>query len=182
MKKIFFIMGLMIIFSILSANPISEHQANQIAREFLSVHSKENFKIDSTEPIKASKNVIAFIYQLKPDGFIAVSADDDVYPIIAYSFHNQLIFDSENLIYQMIKTDITKRIIYTDPKIKANNKNFWNNFSILKDRDYFQQWPAPNTTSTGGWVETKWHQSGIYGFKRAKVCSWLCSYCYGNDY
>ena len=40
--------------------------------------------------IEENDQTIAYIFNLKPKGFIAVSSDNDVYPIIAYSFKNKL--------------------------------------------------------------------------------------------
>jgi len=51
----------------------------------------------------------------------------------------------------------------TSVGIKQDNKNKWEllNSGLHKVRK-FEQWPAPGTTTTGGWVETAWSQSAPY--------------------
>ncbi len=147
---------------ILNASQVSYSKAENMARDFLTAYSHNSYNLDRGEAVYNERNLVAYVFQLEPQGFVAVSADDNVYPIIAYSFTNKLIFDDGNLILYMIKTDISNRIKYNPSDVIYKNREIWNNFTANKNRDYFQQWPAENSTSTGGWVEDRWHQSSPF--------------------
>ena len=150
----------------LSAKPISESTAEQVAKNFLSYKDKsDEYLISETSIIKNSNKKLFYFMELHPAGFIAISTDSDIFPIIAYSFRNMLITEDENLIYFMLKEDAALRLdYYKENKIDAaENHKIWKSFinNQFPERD-FQQWPSAGSTPTDGWVETQWHQSGVY--------------------
>ena len=130
----------------------------------------EGYSIDSCEEIFEENRLICYIFNLKPQGFIIVTSDFNLPPIIAYSFtNNYLISDSEESILNLLKADIKNRIenIQNLPENKIHNRNqLWmkylnrDNENILKMD--FQQWPPEGTTTTEGWVETNWNQNAPY--------------------
>lgn len=166
MKKIIIIMMLTILSIIGYAVPQEMRAAKQIADNFIESNIN-NFRISDDYQIENKGKISAYVFNLEPDGFIAVSADNDLYPIIAYSFKNKLHRSDkeENLIYQMIETDIPLRLDYyeinNEPAVI--NNQVWIEYleGNIRDRD-FQQWPVSGTTSTDGWIETRWNQSGVY--------------------
>ena len=121
--------------------------------------------IESVLNLKKESNTVGKIYQLNPDGFIATSNDDDITPVMAYSFNNKFITDENNLIQTMLQNDISKRKKYIEnhSEIARQNNQLWFNYlnKLYPTKDP-QQWPPAGTTSTDGWVETTWYQSGIY--------------------
>ena len=161
MKKIFMFILILSISAYLLSIPININQAEKIAKGFLKDHHKTSFKIYEIKNIENSKEKLGFIFQLLPTGFIAIPSDTDVYPVMAYSFTNNLIIDDENLIYYMLKTDIKNRMLYNTSEKIENNHILWEQIGNRDLRD-FQQWPAQGSTSTGGWVEERWHQSSPY--------------------
>ena len=99
MKKIFSLIGLLLVALNLSAGPIGEQRARQIAEEFFAEHttrSAETLTLEwagdfVSEPIHIGNkldNSLIYIYNRgTSNGFVIVAGDDNyLNPIIAYSF------------------------------------------------------------------------------------------------
>jgi len=166
MKRIFFITLFLFTFVSVMAVHQSNTNAQIVAENFLN-NKIQSSNIIENYMIEENDQTIAYIFNLKPKGFIAVSSDNDVYPIIAYSFKNKLFMEDgeDNLIYRMIKEDVSKRIKYyaVNREEAVQNQQIWRNFlnSEIGSRD-FLQYPSAGSTPTDGWVETQWNQSGVY--------------------
>ncbi len=113
--------------------------------------------------------VLAYIADLSPRGFIATSADTSITPIVAYSFRSFFPADGDkkNPLYRMLKEDMKLRGQALAKYAKFNaTENKWdsyvNGIAELSVPETFQQWPEENTTATGGWLETTWHQDSPY--------------------
>ncbi|MBT3169016.1 MAG: T9SS type A sorting domain-containing protein [Candidatus Cloacimonetes bacterium] len=107
-----------------------------------------------------------YVFQLKPTGFVAVSKDNDVFPILAYSFKNKWYQNDreKNILIKMLNDDIQLRLEHLPLSQKEKNREIWQQYlsnQINFDRP-FQQWPTAGSTATDGWVETRWGQSGVY--------------------
>lgn len=118
-----------------------------------------------------SERVLFYIINLQPQGYIVVSADTRLPPIIAYSFTSN--FQSTaykyNPLLQMLKEDVRSRlrgISYLPEEILDERRALWYEFMKEEPRNIgnnnFQQWPPEGTTSTGGWLESNWHQESPY--------------------
>ena len=148
--------------------------ATKVANMKLSQLGKtDDFSVGSSiEACRSCENIILFYaFDLQPQGYIVVSADSNLPPVIAYSFTDtfQSDFSKDNILLQMLKADIELRLenIEKLPEniIKSRN-SLWSEFlneetEVLVNVD-FQQWPPEGTTPTEGWIETKWHQNSPY--------------------
>lgn len=167
MKKIIICSILIILFTFqISAKPISENSAEKVAQNFLIYREKSNkYLISEISIIKTNTENLFYFAALQPQGFVAISANSDIFPILAYSFRNNLELEEKNLIYFMLKKDVALRLDYFKENRTAAEKNhkIWNDYisNQFSKRD-FQQWPAAGSTPTDGWVETQWNQSGVY--------------------
>lgn len=164
MNKIFLLILCFITFVTLIAVEQSEVNARIVAGNF--AQSKvQNTYITENYQIEENDRIVAYVYNLEPEGFIAISSDSDIYPVIAYSFRNRLYTEDGNLIYRMIKTDLQKRMEYSsvDQEGAVPNQQIWRNFlnNEIGSRD-FLQYPPSGSTPTDGWVETQWNQSGVF--------------------
>jgi hypothetical protein len=113
--------------------------------------------------------VLAYIAELKPRGFVSTSADTNITPIVAYSFRSSFPADGDkkNPLYRMLKEDMKLRAQALAKYAKFNaTENKWDSYvngaTELSVPETFQQWPQENTTATGGWLETTWHQDSPY--------------------
>jgi peptidase C10-like protein/Spi protease inhibitor/type IX secretion system substrate protein len=139
------------------------NRAEVIASNFLSYKSSEA-SISGTHTLTSERAELVYIFELEPDGFIAMSADSDVYPVLAYSFRNKL-SGSNNLLLDILEEDVNKRLAYNKINIsrKLENNRIWDQFYTgVQTRTDFEQWPAGEAAGTDGWVETTWNQSGVY--------------------
>jgi len=153
---------------------IGTNSATKVATMKLSQLGKtDDFSVGSIiESYGSNENIILFyVFNLQPQGYIVVSADSNLPPVIAYSFTDNFQSDvsKDNILLQMLKVDIELRLENVEKlpenKIKSRN-SLWNEFlneetEVLINVD-FQQWPPEGTTSTEGWIETKWHQNSPY--------------------
>ncbi|UCE07180.1 MAG: C10 family peptidase, partial [bacterium] len=169
----------MIIFSFafLLSNPVFSKQVNKdevarVAESFLewtitnslSKQIIRNIKI--IEEFKNQKNqqVLGYIVNVRPKGFLVISSDTNMEPIIAYSFQHNWSSDtsSTNTLYHILLQDMRfrKQALnkFNIDVIEKINRKWQTEFQSLT----FQQWPEPGTTRTGGWLETTWYQRSPY--------------------
>jgi hypothetical protein len=115
--------------------------------------------------------VLGYIFELSPQGYIVVSANRDLPPVLAYSFTSsyQNNHTEPNVLVELLKTDLRMRfdtIAFLSQSVIKERNDEWalllDNIQYSDDTRMFQQWPPEGTTTTGGWVETQWHQSAPY--------------------
>ncbi|MDP8204245.1 MAG: C10 family peptidase [Candidatus Tenebribacter mawsonii] len=171
MKKTILLIFLVAISLRIFAVPASINDATDVAEFYLEMYH-DSLDVDAVVEFKDDKKTtVAYIANLSPLGFIALSVNTDIQPIISYSVQNDFDYDSdpENILYHMLLNDMIERIDAmnngTLPDVLIKN-DLWEYYTT-QDTTYFNQrewqyWPPNNSTSTGGWIETEWHQGGIY--------------------
>ena len=102
-----------------------------------------------------------------PEGYIVTAADDNLPPVIAYSFTSSF-YDEESgdLLLEMLKTDIQFRlgnISDLPEEMILSRQAAWENL-LAGDNETFrpEQWPPEGTTPTGGWLLENWTQNAPY--------------------
>jgi hypothetical protein len=112
--------------------------------------------------------VLYYRFDLKPQGYVVVAGDYGLPPVIAYSltgaFGSET--DTTNPLANMLRQDLRHRLqnlpALPEP-IRQQRHAAWVEYLDADAADrLFQQWPPPGTTSTGGWLETTWHQNAPY--------------------
>ena len=128
--------------------------------------------IRSIEEIKDTRDrTIAYVSHLDPKGFLILSSRFDLNPVIAYSYLTHWNPDTSkiNPLYHLIIEDLRLRtsalpLISESIKVQARKEwqklLSWDISSVTQHN--FVQWPPEGTTSTGGWLETTWHQLAPY--------------------
>ncbi|MCD4797246.1 MAG: C10 family peptidase, partial [Candidatus Cloacimonetes bacterium] len=141
-----------------------------IANKKLSQLGKSNdFSIIRSDEIlnQNNENVLFCVFELQPKGYIVTTVENDLPPIIAYSFTSNF-YDEEsgNILLEMLKTDIPLRLVNISnlPEGVISNRNeLW--IELLNENietSRFEQWPPEGTTPTGGWLLDNWSQSSPY--------------------
>ena len=172
MKKIILISVMLALSIGLFGKPINLTTAQKVAEMKLQIEEKSSFEIDDVYKLRSeNEKILSYVFHLEPKGFIAISTDSDIAPIISYSFRNNFIPKDipQNIGYQMLKTDMKLRlqaISKTDKKVTTENNLMWERY-LNEDMEYFgnrsrSMYPPEGSTPTGGWVETQWHQSYPY--------------------
>ena len=176
MKRNTLLIGIVILIllshTLLLAEPVTINDAEDAANFHLLVKEKsEEYSINDMFAFENTEGeTLSYIANLTPFGFIALSADTDITPIITFSFKGNFPYDEDenNILYHMLKNDMELRLQAiadtTYPKILSNNQ-LWdvylNGDSFYLERD-FQQWPPEGSTITSGWIETTCSQNNPY--------------------
>ena len=128
-----------------------------------------NYQLKGIHNLKNKEGeMLAYRFDLQPQGYLVLTADQSLPPVIAYSFTgNFSIADHQaNPLEDMLIQDIKARLAHLpvmEHKTKEDNRYQWN--SLINDivkKSTFEQWPPQGSTSTGGWLETNWKQSSPY--------------------
>ena len=147
--------------------------ATKVARNMIYNYGKaKGYTLDEMETLYGESNrLLGYLFSLKPQGYIMVSAHKSLPPIISYSFDNDapMMDRGLNPLQQLLKGDIQLRlenIHGLSPEIREKRRIMWHELLWKKNPtvflNNFQQWPPRGTTSTGGWLETNWHQDSPY--------------------
>lgn len=111
-------------------------------------------------PLGEATSPLAWIFGLQPQGYIVVSAADELPPVLAYSFTSDFDGDGHPWLAELIAADLAFRAAGAAPEERSEYLQMWQN--PVTDRDDFQQWPPPGYSPSGGWLKTEWHQSAPY--------------------
>ena len=173
MKKIIFLLSVfLVLFAVtLSAVPVSFQQAEQTAKLKLQIEDKNDFIIKDFYELKGNDDsILAYVYHLDPQGFIIITTDTDIVPVLGYSFLNNFpeVEEGEWTIgNHYVQLDLTLRneaIPYTSSDVIAQNNLLWKKYEN-NDTGYFiartkgrDIYPPAGTTTTGGWIEQTYDQ------------------------
>lgn len=106
---------------------------------------------DDTEPVRPlysrdDKIVLGYVYELSPRGYVVVSADTDLTPVIAYSLQSDFPWEPEesNVLLDLLQTDLTMRMKaleqgYVPAEIRARNATSWSTMSTTAVREQDSQ-------------------------------------------
>jgi hypothetical protein len=158
----------------LPAEPIDVVSADQAARSALTIllgnEAKESVTLE-TSILSADGDTLAWVFCVDPKGFLVLSGNTDLPPIIAYSFLDELP-SSGRLMHEFLgflHADLGfRRRKVGDLALSAlqARRRQWSELLSLESIDAplraMTRWPAAGTTSTGGWLETNWHQNAPY--------------------
>lgn len=154
---------------VLKSASVDLFQAETVAQNFVSAEKMSTLqKLKS--PLLLQDNstgqTLAYAYNLSDKGFVIVSADDLLPPVI--SFNNEGLFAMDSPLAKMLTADLKLRLkqqakqsVAAKAKIMAD-WHLYADKSFTKESPRYQQWPPAGTTTTGGWTVTKWHQEAPY--------------------
>ena len=109
-------------------------------------------------------DLFAFSIDLYPKGYVVVTANTNLPPIIAYSFESNFgEFNSDNLLYSIIVNDLKKQSIYVSKsksQYSIKNNDEWADLlnNTTKEIKTLIQWPDVGN----GWIKTNWTQNSPY--------------------
>ena len=143
--------------------------ATQIAYATLDELHKNSFSIaKSVVQMNNMGDPLFYVFDLTPQGYLVVSASYDLPPVIAYSFSCDFKYGTpKNPLCEMLIADITARLGNLEKlpiRIVQERHLQWDSYiqNNVVASGNFEQWPPEGTTSTGGWLETKWTQEKPY--------------------
>lgn len=166
-KLIIVFILLMFLTGTLLAEMRTDKEKQTICEQFISARSIDK-SIENEYELTTERELLANVYTLSDEGFIVVSADDRIFPIIAYSWHGSYDpnINFNDLQFRFLAEELKLRRNYLNdhPEIANMNLQKWNDLLTGNSRpgNNFLQWPPDGTTNTGGWCKTQWNQSGVY--------------------
>lgn len=183
LKGLFTLTGFVLsIFTTVKAKPVNIGTAikaastqiqvmDQMYRDGDLLHTAYVIREECVKPLydEVGKELLAYVFELEPHGFVVVTADDDLVPVVAYSEHGSFSWEEQpdNTLLDMLRQDLSLRLEAL-PLIKREiiegNHRHWEGL-IEGDPLYLEpgdSWPEAGSTWTGGWVESAWHQSSPY--------------------
>jgi hypothetical protein len=145
---------------------VDQHLAKTISENFILYHQKSH-EVQDIHSLESDFRVLAWIVTLSPEGFLLVSGDEKLRPVLAYSFQNNLDTSDENkrIFETIIEADIESRLAYPlkDLNQQLQLHEEWKGLiSASKTKMRFEQWPPSGTTPTGGWLFENWTQGSPY--------------------
>ncbi len=152
---------LTIIFSgVLLSAPVDLNKAQRVAAHIYAERSNTGV-ISGFNPasIEVLDDNLIYVFQLEPHGFIMVSGDDKVQPLLAYSFESKLIFEDmpRNLSWMMDSyKQMVKDIVSLDNNSTSEVHADWEKYY------YGKGLKVRNREVKGPLLESKWNQSGSW--------------------
>lgn len=160
MKKIITFLIVLLFTVTLFANPVSEKQARKIALNFYTHYAKKVKSDLSIKDVKEYKyeNITAFyIYRFKNGGFVIVSADDAVIPVLGYSVENKLNLNKPNPAFEEWIENYAKQIKeIVDAKL--DNSQTLVEWNKILNNDFSKK----SQTTVEPLLTTEWDQMGHY--------------------
>ena len=139
-----------------------------------SLISKPDYSMIGTRELKDEDGtLLGYILDLAPEGFIFISPDTDIEPVIAYSYSGKFSLEdtSDNTLLYLLREDLNKRLyaISALPQnLKHKNNNLWQDYlsgeeKFLEKLSSTNQWPSDDR----GWLklDTSWCQQSPYNNK-----------------
>jgi len=111
-----------------------------------------------------TKKVLAYVMDLNPKGYIVVSPDTDITPVIAYSFESDFVMEDskENVLLHLVTWDMRNRlkvIPATFQKVKDENNLLWDKYLSGENALSTGQFTS---VQYGPLISTTWGQSSPY--------------------
>lgn len=131
--------------------------------------TNSEYSIGSFIPVTdGDGTLLARAFELLPSGYVIVTADDALPPVIAYSYEGSLTGPEGGFgIIDLARLDLGRRMDLlesTPEETIERNRALWS--ACTGGRPFtlepLTQWPPEGTTPTGGWLWENWTQGSPY--------------------
>ncbi len=148
------------------AQQIINHQAMLVTEQIIKTNNKSSdYSVKNIQPVYDNTEISFYLAELAPKGYVIISPDETLPPVIAYSFENNA--DLQSNITDFFKYDIKTRLAAVKklPEyVIIKRKAVWQ--KMLSQNFYretqLESWPPAGSTTTGGWMEFSWNQTAPY--------------------
>jgi len=186
------VLGIFLLSFSAESSPVDFEGARMAAVSFLASHDYGPAELSSGSAVAADGRTLAYLFALAPEGLVVIAGDDDLPPVIAYSFTGAVFMDAatgcpvvegaDNPLLDLVKADMRSRLAALpdlSPALVESWREGWARVSEgmpgddgnagrevlttqLADGSRFEQWPPAGSTPTGGWLLSNWTQSAPY--------------------
>lgn len=139
--------------------------ARRIAERRLQVACEAGLRIDTVEEVAGG---LAQLVRLAPVGYVVVCGDERLPPVLAWSWNSEFgpLDASINPLLDLVQADLSSRLAHLDLLSAAQRRGrqeAWRRaLSPGRDGERVTCWPEEGSTTTGGWIETRWGQGAPY--------------------
>lgn len=166
MKKLFFLCALLVSVTLQSA-PTWLGRETMLVQNFIKANQL-SISIDESSGVSLmsenGKDILAYVYSGKEGGYVVVSANESIVPVICYSETGA--YEEGSPLDDIVKADLQWRIAHLADIPEAQRQNAKSERETLMSRASeqrtFIQWPPQGYTSGGGWVPVNWNQTAPY--------------------
>jgi len=135
---------------------------------------ESDYSVSETHELSdpATGRLLAYVLDLDPKGYVIVSPDTDITPVIAYSFRSNFVLEDSalNIPLHMVTWDMRNRldaIPLLSRRVRHVNNQRWAKFKagdlgLIRELTTAQSWPSREKAQYGGWLDTQWHQGHPY--------------------
>jgi len=160
MKKLFLTFIIMIFGLGLFANPVSLQSAQTVAVNYykhIALAKTTDFTVDKAVPMQKDGLTTYYVFTFKSGGFVLVSADDAVMPILGYSDSNT--FDTENIPsnVQSMLDGYSKQVKLVN-ELNIDNSATISNWKNIRNNIY----PKSGAKAVANLLTTTWNQATAY--------------------
>jgi len=147
----------------LSAMPVDEISSSRVLQAQLQRMGCPHARVSHQETLFHQETALARAYELDSGGYVVVSGDDILPPVIAYSIHDSFGPSEDNLLADLIRADLASRLqAHHQGLYSEDHQAVWQNLLGSASVRDFQQWPPDGYSTTGGWCKTLWNQTAPY--------------------
>lgn len=166
MKKLFFFCALLVSVTLQSAPTWLGREA-MLVQNFIGAHQL-SITIDESSGIHLmsdnGKDVLAYVFNGKDGGYVVVSANESIVPVICYSETG--VYEEGSPLDDIIKADLQWRVAHlADIPVEQRQKAQKEREELMSRASGSRtilQWPPQGYTNGGGWVAVNWNQSAPY--------------------
>ncbi len=148
-------------------SPVDSGAAQEAVLRRLERDGRTDLSVAGVTPVMDGDGAVllARAYELSPRGYVIVSADDLLPPVVAYSYENDLGGPEGTFgMTDLVRLDLSRRLAETTPGSPEalSNAARWASVTAPAVLEPLEQWPPAGTTPTGGWLEENWTQGAPY--------------------
>lgn len=153
-----------------AAAPVAPSAARAVAETRLGPAAGGGAAIAWQQEIVADGRAVAHVFGLDPAGYLVVTADTDLPPILAHAADAACPREglADSPLARLVAADLANRLAartLVAPSVTAARHALWEQLlagSPPPPAARFEQWPPAGTTPTGGWLAGNWTQNAPY--------------------
>lgn len=165
MRKTVLCVLFIICVAVLCARPATFDQMSAVASQQMQRIGISDSEMSFSHMISFSGIDLAGVWLKQTGGYVVVSADDEIPPVIAYSAIDSYWGEGGDLLDELLRHDLglrwQQRHLASEEYRLRNAARWQKMLSGTPPRD-FQQWPPAGYSPTQGWLKTNWTQTAPY--------------------
>ena len=161
-KHILFIINMLCLVFVANSQSVSEFEAINISKNFIqtSILATEKLSIKTVVAEKQNDNMLYYVINLQPKGFILISGDKSLEPVLAFSFESDYEINP-NPAAKMLFDSYKNQIINNRENKVVSDEKTLKKWKQLETADFVKA----NSPSVKPLIQTKWNQGLYYNAK-----------------